>query len=641
MGRTRISKIVPTTKGEWSASTAYEYMDIVQKGGSSWLAKVENTNVEPSEGDTWMLLAEKGEKGDQGIQGIQGVKGDTGAQGEKGDAGAQGEKGDKGDTGEKGDKGDQGYSPSVTVSKTGTTTTISVTDESGTTTATIEDGVQVEYPRFGVSGVGKSASKLTRLWDSADLSEPTPGTDTVPCSSPYDAYAPFNRKKCVGNWVLDAASATPKAKFNVQAYYGDADYAEDGTMGDYVAVEITPFYYFESGDMLGVSEHQFPGWKIHPVCLDYDGNVRAKTYIPCYALALKNGKAVSLPGYHQEGNSYSGLWTSCQKYDNADVKTLTMLTPSAVDHYQWLLFTIEYATQNCQSVMQGFVNSSYSDSVKVTAIPAANQVVIAGWNASKFLVGESINFGDNIWSREEATRLRCITAVARCDETGAASDAGSYTLYTYDGDDRSSAITVGTTILMARPWITGATDGYAYGVAAVKGHTGSPISNTSGMYPMRYRWVENVWGSVNMTSHDLACVRVDEGDGVYHLDWYYNADPRKVTTPYNYDASDLVESKGWVKLGVTTPSAGYVNGYISEMGCDENYPYVKVPIATAASSTTYCCDYAFLVNSPVVRRVLRRGYLNHGANDGLCYFRANSAPSDAEWNFGGELYFIQ
>lgn len=499
--------------------------------------------------------------------------------------------------------------------------------------------IGVEYPRFGVSGVGKSTSKLARLWTSADLSEPTPGTDTIPCSSPYDAYAPFNRKKCVGNWVLDAASATPKAKFNVQAYYGDADYAEDGTMGDYVAVEITPFYYFESGDMLGVSEHQFPGWKIHPVCVDYDGNIRAKTYIPCYALALKNNKAVSLPGYHQEANSYSGLWTSCQKYNNVDVKTLTMLTPSAVDHYQWLLFTIEYATQNCQSVMQGFVNSSYSDSVKVTAVPTANQVVIAGWNASKFLVGESINLASSIWGREEATQLRCITAVARCDETGTASDTGNYTLYTYDGDDLSSAITVGTTILMARPWITGATDGHAYGVAAVKGHTGSPVSNTNGMYPMRYRWVENVWGTCFMTSHDLADVRVDDGDGNYHIEWYYNTDPRKVTVPYNYSQSDLSNTaKGWTKLGITTP---YSDGYISELGYDARYPHIKVPVATTASSASYYCDYAYLVSSHVVRSVRRRGYLNYGSYAGLCCFAAYSAPSTADWSCGGELYFIQ
>ena len=67
MGVTRISKIVPAVKGEWNASTTYDYLDVVQKDGSSWLARVSNTNVEPVSGDTWMLLA---------IRGDQGLKGD-------------------------------------------------------------------------------------------------------------------------------------------------------------------------------------------------------------------------------------------------------------------------------------------------------------------------------------------------------------------------------------------------------------------------------------------------------------------------------------------------------------------------------------------------------------------------------------
>lgn len=47
---------------------------------------------------------------------------------------------------------------------------------------------------------------------------------------------------------------------------------------------------------------------------------------------------------------------------------------------------------------------------------------------------------------------------------------------------------------------------------------------------------------------------------------------------------------------------------------------------------------AYLVNSNVVRCVRRRGYPYNGANVGLCYFNANYAPSNAEWNYGGELY---
>ena len=47
---------------------------------------------------------------------------------------------------------------------------------------------------------------------------------------------------------------------------------------------------------------------------------------------------------------------------------------------------------------------------------------------------------------------------------------------------------------------------------------------------------------------------------------------------------------------------------------------------------------AYLVDSNVVRCVRRRGSLNNGSPDGLCYFHAHYAPSNAEWHYGGELY---
>ena len=500
--------------------------------------------------------------------------------------------------------------------------------------------IDAEYPRFGVSGVGGSAAKLTRLWDSVGLTEPTPGTDTTPCSSAFDAFAPFNRKKCVGNWVLDTASASPKAKFNVRAYYGDADYAEDGSMGDYVAVEIEPFYYFESGDMLGVSEHQFPGWHIHPVCVDYDGNVRQKTYIPCYAMGLKDGHAVSLPGVFNDNGSYVGLWQDAQTYNNEEVQQFAMLEPSAVDHYEWLLFTIEYATQNCQNIMQGAASLSGETSYKIASVPAANQAVISGNYTGRFFAGETIFFGTDKWGSEKANgNYNCLTAVQKCDEDGTLNNSGAYTLFTYDGDDRSSKITAGTTAILCKPWKTGATAGYAPNLEAVNGHTGSPVSNSSGYYPMRYRWRENVYANQFMTAHDLADVRVDNGDGTYHLEWYYNADPRKVTKPYNFGLSDLTEEKGWVKLGVQTTS--YKDGYVKQLDAAPEYPHAKIPVNMGGSASTYYCDYASLVYSNVVRAVRRRGYCLSGASDGFRYFGAHSAPSSASWYFGGQLYFIQ
>ena len=146
-----------------------------------------------------------------------------------------------------------------------------------------------------------------------------------------------------------------------------------------------------------------------------------------------------------------------------------------------------------------------------------------------------------------------------------------------------------------------------------------------------------------MTTHDLADIRVSEGDDQYHLDWYYNADPRKVTTPANFTAAILGDpSKGWEKLGPSTPASSYVNGYIKKLEYDERFPHVKVPTLTVgASASTYYCDQALLVSTHEVRAVRRRGSVYYGSAAGPRSFLAYNAVSHSFWASGGELFFIQ
>lgn len=501
----------------------------------------------------------------------------------------------------------------------------------------------VTKPRFGVSGVGGSVAKLTRLWDSVGKTS-TPGTDTVAAVSDFDDYAPFNRRRCVGTWELENG----KAVFNVAAYHGDADYAEDGSMGDYVAVDVTPFYYYEQDGIIGVSEQQFPGWKLHPVCADADGSPRLHTYLPCYTMGSKDGHAVSLPGYVGQANTYHGLRTTARTYgDGATLSEFAIIEPGAVNHYEWLLFTIEFATQNCQSIMQGACGMFFNDggnSLIVTA-PAANKVVMNS-AASSLVIGQNIIIASgSVWTaRNDASALNRITAIERCTEDGAVDASGSCYLITYDGTDRTADITVGSSFLNSYPWTNGACGGFLSGIGAVLGHTGSPISNTSGRYPMMYRWRENVFGNQYSTSVDLMDVRVDEGNEVYHIEWYFLPDPTKYM-PGDSSAPSLAdlqnEEKGWVKLDVITPNSSYANGYIRKEEADERFPHVRVPVLTGGSSTTYYCDYAYLVTASVVRSVRRGGSLADGAAAGLRSVGAYGSPGNGGWDYGGGLYFVQ
>jgi hypothetical protein len=73
--------------GAWSNVANYIKSDAVSYNGSSFIAKVPNTNVVPVVGATWDIMAQQGA---QGAQGIQGATGATGGQGIPGPQGPQG-----------------------------------------------------------------------------------------------------------------------------------------------------------------------------------------------------------------------------------------------------------------------------------------------------------------------------------------------------------------------------------------------------------------------------------------------------------------------------------------------------------------------------------------------------------------------
>lgn len=496
--------------------------------------------------------------------------------------------------------------------------------------------------KFGVSGFGNSNATLTRIWDSIGRNA-TPGTDTVAASSDFDNCIPFNRKKCVGEWKL----VNNKAVFHVNAYYGDPDYAEDGSMGDYVAVECPAAYYYEdtANGILGVSGHHWDGWKAFDFMVDRDtGLPRPYTYIPCYALALKDGKAVSLPGYQNEIVSYKTARDKAKLYGDGSLAAHTMIEPSSVDWYEYVLMTVEFATQNMQSKMAGATSMRYAADA-ITAVPGANKVVVTSAIGATYVLGQSfvIDASYSVSPSSPAV-YNCIIGKDKCNADGSLNASGSYWLLTYDGVDRSSNITAGVTQIGSRPWITGATQGYAHGVQAVKGHTGSPVSNTNGIYPNLYRWRENPYGNQNMTALDLFDKRVGTSDSDYYLEWYYLPDPTKYypAGTSNPNATDLANAaNGFVKVG-ETPHSSYKDGYIKERGFDPRFPEVKFPIlTTGGSASTYTSDYAYLVHSSEVRSVRRRGSVSSGSYAGPCFVIAHHLVSYAYWYFGAALFMLQ
>ena len=560
----------------------------------------------------------------------------------------------KGDTGETGNgiesvelTSTSGAVKTYTITFTdGTTTTFDVTDGEVTNAslaqalAPINDRISAiedaeGLHKYGVSGLGNGSPTLTRIWDSVGMTAQV-GTDGDNSSviNNFDDVTPFNRRKCVGKWEL----IDGRAVFRVEAYKGDEDYAEDGTMGDYVAVECPRAYYYLKDGVLGVSAHKWDSdWRPFDIfCHDHNPEDTMEfVYLPAYALALKDGKAVSLPGLPNEQGTYYDLVTRARTYDG-DVKSKAMLQPAAVNFYEWALFTVEFATQNCQSIMQGCAGLRQSNDDHVTFVDSTHALT-NNYYASR-VVGEYVaiiatNIDVNSASYKPTHK---ITAILRCDENGNESSSGTHQLLTLE-DLGAGYYTYDTTTeyrLASRPYYTGSCNG-------VSTPSGSPVSNSDSYHPMQYRWRENVFSNQYKTLMDLFAQRVGTGDSDYYLKWFYILDPTTYT-PSASGKPDAADLATFHELGVQTEHEIYASGYVKSKKYDAEFPDIWIPDATTGgSASTYFCDYAYLVLSSAVRSARFGGTWYYGSSDGFSYLYANNAPAHASAAYGGDLCFAQ
>ena len=489
---------------------------------------------------------------------------------------------------------------------------------------------------YGVSGLLGSSPTLTRLYDAAGLVAGA-GTDTATARNDFDNRKPFNRKKCVGRWkmVLD------KPVFEVAAYMNEDGYTEDGSMGDYVAVECPKAFYKMDGTELIVSPKKFDGFRPFDVfCHGHDeDDVMEVCYLPAYALAVdEDGHAVSLPGYDNAQGDYKSLFDKARTYDGGSMGNHAILQPAAVNFYEWALFTVEFATNNCQAIMNGCCGLRHSADDRVTFVDATH-ILTNNYYASR-VAGQTVAIiTDTIdinHANYQATHR--VLSVTRCDETGEPDASGTHQIMEVEdlGKDYFDYDLTGETAyrIAARPYRTGDCNG-------VLTPSGSPVSNTDGFHPMRYRYRENVYANQYKTTVDLFNMRVGTGDSDYKLEWYLLEDPVALDTPKNFGANDLA-TDAFVKLSVETEHENYASGYIKSKKYDPDYPDIWIPYeTTGGSATTYFCDYASLVYSYVVRSVRFGGPWYNGTSAGFSFAYASSAPSSGSATYGGDLCFAQ
>jgi hypothetical protein len=479
----------------------------------------------------------------------------------------------------------------------------------------------VSDKRYGVSWTpGQSSPTLTRIWDAAGMVAQV-GTDVVDTTyqNDFDTIAPFNRRRCCGDFDANGV-------MQIVAYDGEPGFATDGSAGN-VWVEDSIGWYFQDLDngQLGVAPQDVavPGWAVHPKFITPSGEILTKKYSPAYNMSVVSGVAKSISGQHCRQGSINSLMTDARTYSSSRAHLETL----ADRHWEWLLFTIEFATKNSQAIMGGASGMPYSATDKISLSGAnVNAVVVPANVGDKFSWFQTIYIGA-VFSTTDVTSAAYnkITSIAPCDETGAVTSGGSYRLITFDGTPRT--VTGGTTAISSRPWKTGACDSVKYPSGVANGGL-NPATDVK--HNCRYRYRESPFGNIFSGCSDILVTRTGDGSGdPYLFHWNLLADPTK------YNNGTLTAD--YTEVGTNSI---VTNGYIKAASPAQGAPQLLIPTDATGGSTTYDCDYYWYPTAALTASGFG-GFLFDGAYDGLRALLCSSAPSDSFWNRGGSLYLSQ
>jgi len=262
------------------------------------------------------------------------------------------------------------------------------------------------------------------------------------------------------------------------------------------------------------------------------------------------------------------------------------------------LFRIEFATLHSQSIMAGATSNAYNAAHTATvAENAVNRVIVANATAALFVVGQTVGLGTTLGGNQVFSN-RVVQSITVYDASNKAINV----------DGAVFNVAIGN-ILYSLGWKSGACDGV---VAA----SGSLTHQTNGLYPCKYRGIENPWGNIYQF---IDGVNINEFQA-----WVCR-------TPEDYASNVFAapyEQLGYVNYGVA-------DGYPTAMGFDSSHPFAELPIAVGGGSTTYYADYYYRAAGQ--RIALLGGHWLIGAAAGLSDWYLGGASSGTDFVIGGRL----
>lgn len=432
--------------------------------------------------------------------------------------------------------------------------------------------------RFPLYSVG-SNPKGERLGDAVGLVANV-GTDSATAYNDFDYLMPWKSRRVNGHW--------DGKDFIITAVEGEPNFAVDGSNGSVYAERHLFYYKYVFTDTyyeIWISDQHLDGYEIPERFINIDKSIMQTYYYPCYRISRdSSGNPVSVSGKDvMLSLSYSGYKTLARKLGtNFHIET------TKDRQINELLFYVEFATRNSQDIMYGAANMRYNaDDLATVATTNGNKFICSNSVAGNYVVGQTIVIGSTKNGSEIANNRR-ITAIETHDASNKA--------IVFDG--AAVNVAVGN-FISSRCWFSGGTD-------KVLTPSGSSVSNSSGRYQMRYRYVEDLWGNQWAI---IADVLIKDHQA------YVCKDPTKFADSITSD----YEKVGYVNAAT--------DGWTKELGWDKAHPYVRLPFVVGGSNTTYFCDYYWQNGGLRVASV--GGYPPNGANAGLvswyCYCDVGSA----------------
>lgn len=442
--------------------------------------------------------------------------------------------------------------------------------------------------RFPLYSVG-SNPKGERLGDAVGLVANV-GTDSATAYNDFDYLMPWKSRRVNGHW--------DGKDFIITAVEGEPNFAVDGSNGSVYAERHLFYYKYVFTDTyyeIWISDQHLDGYEIPERFINIDKSIMQTYYYPCYRISRdSSGNPVSVSGKDvMLSLSYSGYKTLARKLGtNFHIET------TKDRQINELLFYVEFATRNSQDIMYGAANMRYNaDDLATVATTNGNKFICSNSVAGNYVVGQTIVIGSTKNGSEIANNRR-ITAIETHDASNKA--------IVFDG--AAVNVAVGN-FISSRCWFSGGTD-------KVLTPSGSSVSNSSGRYQMRYRYVEDLWGNQWAI---IADVLIQDHQA------YVCKDPTKFADSITSD----YEKVGYVNAAT--------DGWTKELGWDKAHPYVRLPFVVGGSNTTYFCDYYW--QNGGLRVAYVGGDLSNGTYDGLVSWYCFYDVGTAWFAFGARLSY--